>query len=135
MNAQSDGLDERVDRRALAAVALSGVELDAVNRFIFDVLLDQGPPPLNGYRMRGITREQHSKSYQSWARGGRRVWGALHQGGTGQMAALCWYQHIHRPGSREWRPSIIIRAFVRAALDAMSDKPHSTASRATDATP
>lgn len=96
---------------------LSDAERDAVNRFLFDKLLVKGPPPLNREYMPGLTSEQYWSSYEQWARGGRRAWNALRQGGTGQMAALCWYQHIYRPGSREWRPSIIIRAFVAAALE------------------
>lgn len=94
---------------------LTAEEHDAVNRLIFDVLLFQGPPPLNAHGMRGLSRDQQSESYQSWARGGR-AWRALHQGGTGQLAVVCWYQHIHRPGSHEWRPAKIIPAFVEAAL-------------------
>jgi hypothetical protein len=61
-----------------------------------------------------VTQEQIEASYQSWARGGNG-WAVLHEGGTGIMAALVWYQHVHRPGSREWRPSIIIAALVDAA--------------------
>jgi hypothetical protein len=102
------------DRRG--RLALTRDEVAAVNRFIFDVLLYRGTPPLNGYGLRGITREQHQQSYQSWARGAH-AWMALEQGGTGQLAALAWYQHLHRPGSREWRPAKIIPAFVAAALE------------------
>jgi hypothetical protein len=61
-----------------------------------------------------MTREQIDDSYQSWAKGGRG-WDALQEGGTGILAALCWYQHVHRPGSREWRPSVIIRALLAAS--------------------
>jgi len=99
-------------------LVLSPEQKAAVNRFIFDVLLFQGPPPLNLHGMRGLTREQQSESYQSWVRGGRSAWMALGQGGTGQLAAICWYQHVYRPGSREWRPSRIITALVDAAMGA-----------------
>ena len=92
---------------------LTDEERERVGRFL-DSITYQGPAPLNGNGYRGITREQYWESYQSWARGGH-AWQALRQGGTGQMAALCWYQHIHRPGSREWRPSIIIAALVDAS--------------------
>lgn len=63
-----------------------------------------------------ITEQQISDSYQSWAKGGRG-WRAMQQGGTGIMASLCWYQHVHKPGSKEWRPSIIIRALLDASRD------------------
>lgn len=110
-------------------------EREAVNRFIFGALLYEGPPPINGYGVRGITREQHSQSYQSWARGGRRAWGALHQGGTGQLATLAWYQHVYRPGSREWRPAKIIPSLVSAALAWIADKPTGAATATTNSTP
>lgn len=103
-----------VGRGVRGDIRLTQAQLVAVNRFIFGGLLNQAPPPLNTWGMRGLTREQQSDSYQSWIRGGR-AWRVLQQGGTGQLAVLCWYQHVHRPGSREWRPSIIIPAFVRAA--------------------
>lgn len=83
----------------------------------------QGPAPINAYGYHGITRAQWSESYQSWARGGH-AWNRLEQGGTGIMAALCWYQHIHRPGSKEWRPAVIIRALVATARTAQLDNSH-----------
>lgn len=54
------------------------------------------------------------KSYESWKHGGN-AWYKLESGGTTQMQALQWYQHVHKPGSKEWRPSIIIAAVVAAA--------------------
>jgi hypothetical protein len=96
-------------------LTLTREERDRIGRFL-DTITYQGPAPLNGNGYHGITREQYQESYQCWWRGGR-AWHALQQGGTGQMAALCWYQHIHRPGSREWRPSVIIRA-LRAHVGA-----------------
>jgi hypothetical protein len=62
-----------------------------------------------------MTAQQIDDSYQSWAKGGRG-WRAIHEGGTGILAALCWYQHVHKPGSREWRPTIIIRALLAASV-------------------
>lgn len=64
---------------------------------------------------RGLTREQWSQSYQSWGHGGRRAWDMLRSGGTHQHSAVAWYQHTHKPGSKEWRPAIIIDAVCRAA--------------------
>ena len=65
----------------------------------------------------GFTKEQYWESYRNWYKGGRGWW-PLHQGGTGQMLALMWYQHTHRPESKEWRPSIIIKA-LRAEVEKM----------------
>jgi hypothetical protein len=93
-----------------ARLTLTREERERIGRFL-DTITYQGPAPLNGNGYHGITREQYQESYQCWWRGGR-AWHALQQGGTGQMAALCWYQHIHRPESREWRPSVIIRALL-----------------------
>lgn len=94
---------------------LTKADVAAIHRFLWsDVIVPHGPP-LNNHGYRGITREQYSESYHSWARGGH-AWNVIEQGGTGIMAALCWYQHIHKPGSREWRPSVIIRALRDAAL-------------------
>lgn len=105
--------------RALAATTpdarkrLTRDERDRIGAFL-NTITYAGAAPLNGHGYHGISREQYSESYQSWWRGGR-AWHRLEQGGTGQMAALCWYQHIHKPGSKEWRPSIIIRAVLAAA--------------------
>jgi len=59
-----------------------------------------------------FTREQWQESYQSWAHGGHG-WNILRSGGTTIHQALTWYQHIHKPGSKEWRPSIIVRALLK----------------------
>jgi hypothetical protein len=48
-------------------------------------------------------------SYRSWIHGGSG-WNKYQLGGTYIVLALAWYQHIHIPGSHEWRPSIIMRA-------------------------
>ena len=61
-----------------------------------------------------ITRSQWEKAYQSWQLGGN-AWRKLRSGGTDIQTCLAWYQFIHKPGSREWRPSIIIDAVCRAA--------------------
>lgn len=97
-----------------ARLSLTEDDRAVIHGFLWDTLITQGPAPLNGYRVADITREKRSESYQSWARGGR-AWNVMGQGGTGQLAALCWYHHIHKPGSREWRPSIIIRALLDVA--------------------
>lgn len=60
-----------------------------------------------------FTKEQWQESYHSWAKGGNG-WNVLQSGGTNIHQALTWYQHIHRPGSKEWRPPVIARALVEA---------------------
>jgi hypothetical protein len=60
-------------------------------------------------QMKILNRDQWQESYQSWARA-HVAWNSHHLGGTYTVAALTWYQNIHRPGSKEWRPSIIMRA-------------------------
>lgn len=60
-------------------------------------------------QMKVLTKEQWEESYQSWALGSRG-WNEHQLGGTYIQAALTWYQHIYRPGSKEWRPSIIMSA-------------------------
>jgi len=74
-------------------------------------LIEQGGAPLNAVGYKNISRDQYEMSYQSWARGGNG-WNALQSGGTYQMAALTWYQHIYRPKSSEWRPAIILRGII-----------------------
>ena len=56
-----------------------------------------------------LSNDQWMESYQSWARGGNG-WNRYGIGGTYIHTALAWYQHIHIPGSKEWRPSIVMRA-------------------------
>jgi len=57
-------------------------------------------------------RQMYEVSYDGWAKGGRG-YGPLHQGGTGVMYLRQWYMHKHKPGSMEWRPSIIIKAVLK----------------------
>lgn len=61
-----------------------------------------------------LTRDQWMQSYLSWAKGGRG-WNPFGLGGTDINTALAWYQHIYKPGCREWRPKIIMRAVVESA--------------------
>lgn len=64
-----------------------------------------------------FTRAQWSEAYQSWNRGGNGWSRQLGLGGTDTQSAICWYQFIHKPGSKEWRPRIIILALSRATID------------------
>lgn len=57
------------------------------------------------------------ESYNSWANGGGGWDRYLGLGGTDTMTALIWYQHIHKPGSKEWRPTIIIKAMLPFAIE------------------
>jgi len=61
-----------------------------------------------------LTREQWQQSYQSWARGGNG-WNRYSIGGTYINGALAWYQHIHKPGCKEWRPKVIMTALLQEA--------------------
>ena len=64
-----------------------------------------------------LDKHQWYTSYLSWARGGNG-WNRYGIGGTYINAALAWYQHIHQPGSHEWRPPIIMKAVKAAAEEA-----------------
>lgn len=43
-----------------------------------------------------------------------RAWFPTNQG-AGVKRLIYWYQNIHKPGSKEWRPAIIVRAALVAA--------------------
>lgn len=58
-------------------------------------------------------KKAYWESYPSWGNGAGAWDYLLGLGGTDTMTALIWYQHVHRPGSKEWRPSIIIRAMLQ----------------------
>ncbi|MHA1285840.1 MAG: hypothetical protein ACTSPB_00425 [Candidatus Thorarchaeota archaeon] len=62
-----------------------------------------------------FTKKQYWYSYPQWGKGGKG-WIGLGQGGTGIMKILCWYHHIYKIGSKEWRPKIIIKAVVEEAM-------------------
>lgn len=63
-----------------------------------------------------LTNEQWHESYCSWLHGGDGWGPALRwDGGTAIRYCLVWYQFIHKPGSKEWRPSIIVEAVCLAA--------------------
>ena len=68
------------------------------------------------YQRTQLTRDQWQSAYSSWWRGGNG-WNKLRSGGTDIQTCLAWYQSIHKPGSKEWRPSIIIDAVCRAAAN------------------
>ena len=62
------------------------------------------------------TAEQRDTSYQQWNKGANK-WGIAQQGGTGIMKMLQWYHHRYKPGSKEWRPTIIIKAVIESYGD------------------
>ncbi len=61
-----------------------------------------------------LSQEQWMESYQSWSKGGRG-WVRTELGGTDIQTCITVYQHKLKPGSKEWRPSVIFRACVEAA--------------------
>lgn len=62
------------------------------------------------------TKENWWLSYQQWAKGGNG-WNRLAGwAGADVHTALYWYHHIHKPGSKEWRPRAIIIAVIDAAV-------------------
>ncbi len=58
-----------------------------------------------------FTKEEYSHSYRYWKYGGS-TWNYYRQGGTYIMKTLMWYHHRNKPGSKEWRPTIIIKAIL-----------------------
>lgn len=62
-----------------------------------------------------LTPSEWWRSYPSWKRGGNG-WDALSSGGTHIHTALVWYQHLFRPGSKEWRPAVIIHALMETVF-------------------
>lgn len=96
-----------------AALNLSREDVRAAGRFLAS-LWEEGSEETQGMPVTTFSRDQYWSSYPQWAKGGH-AWNAMEQGGTGIMHALMWYHHVHKPGSREWRPSIIIRAVVEHA--------------------
>lgn len=62
-----------------------------------------------------FTRPDYESSYQFWVKGGRGWNRTFATGGTYTMKALMWYHHKYRPGSEEWRPTIIMSALCKAA--------------------
>lgn len=61
-----------------------------------------------------LNNVQWWESYPSWAHG-HNGWKRYDLGGTDIHTALAWYQHIFKPGCKEWRPKIIMAAIRTAA--------------------
>lgn len=55
------------------------------------------------------------EAYQSWSLGGK-AWNEYELGGSYIHTALWWYQYRFHPGSKEWRPSVIICALREQSL-------------------
>jgi hypothetical protein len=87
-------------------MTLTSEQRIAIDRFLFGEVKQwiHGQPGPERSRM-------YEVAYDGWARGGRG-YGSLHQGGTGIMYLRQWYMFKYKPGSKEWRPSIIIKAVV-----------------------
>jgi len=60
-------------------------------------------------------KEWWEQSYPSWKNGSHRAWNYWGMGGTYTMAAIIWYQHIHKAGSKQYNVTIIMRAVVEAS--------------------
>jgi hypothetical protein len=98
-----------------AAYSLTRDEIRAAHAFLGSMYVEGTPATHMIPGFRGFNRDQYWQSYGQWAKGGY-AWDQLEAGGTYIMIALMWYHHVHRPGSREWRPSIIIRALVAESV-------------------
>ncbi len=68
-------------------------------------------------RQRAVLSNKQWKSAQAAWRTGDNGWNTF-ASATDIQTCIAWYRCIHRPGSREWRPSIIIRAVVAASQKA-----------------
>ena len=62
-----------------------------------------------------FSSDQYWHSYPRWSMGGS-TWHGFRNGGTYIMLALQWYHHIHKPGSKEWRPQTIMRGLLIEAM-------------------
>ncbi len=69
-------------------------------------------------KTRRTTQAQWEHSYPTWGRVGNAWDRSLATGSTYTLRAIVWYQHEHKPGSRESRPSIVLPAIV-AHLDSI----------------
>lgn len=65
-------------------------------------------------RQRAVLSTKQWKSARAAWQTGDNGWNAL-ANNTDIQTCIAWYRCVHRPGSREWRPSIIIRAVVAAS--------------------
>lgn len=70
-------------------------------------------------RLRNLTEltgkteaELRNHSYPTWGRVGRAWDHQLGTGGTYTMRAIVWYQHIHKPGSTDSRPAVVLKAIA-----------------------
>lgn len=80
---------------------LSLREIEKIDIFLKDV-----------YKKTANEEEKWWKSYRQYSRG-YRGWWKIHKGSTGCVTALFWYNNIHKPGGKEWRPNIIIKAILK----------------------
>ncbi|GAB3990452.1 hypothetical protein GCM10028807_17650 [Spirosoma daeguense] len=52
---------------------------------------------------------QYDETKAIWAKDSP-IWRHIRQGTTGQLRLICWYNNTHKPGSKEFRPQLIIQA-------------------------
>lgn len=89
-------------------MTISNIQRKKIDEFLFsDVESWLNTLPRSEYQ------EIRDRAYLNWHRAGSGF-GCLHQGGTGQMFAIMWYQNKIKPGSKEWRPKIIIEGILQA---------------------
>lgn len=97
---------------------LSKKTIETIHTYIENVILpatfsEKGPE----HRLTaapGVSQDKYWKSYHSWGNC-RYAWYKYQFGGTWTAACIYWYQHIHKPGSSEWRPAVIMDAVLVAA--------------------
>lgn len=65
-------------------------------------------------RCKRFAKDQWASSFPSWDHGEVSWRTRSDIGMEDSQLALMWYQHVHKPGSKEWRPSVIVAALDRA---------------------
>lgn len=67
-------------------------------------------------------------SYPTWGRLANAWMHRLGTGGTYTLRAIVWYQHVHKPGSTDSRPKIVLAAICEH-LDTQEQSASTTAER------
>lgn len=65
-------------------------------------------------RARADVKPDEQVTASLWARSAG-CWGVYDFSEINILTALWWYQYRHKPGSKEWHPSIILRALIQAS--------------------
>lgn len=93
---------------------LSEAECKAMHRLLDKMWADLLPALQADTEEEGVRFDWYltGASVAHGGNGWQRLWGT---GGTYIHRAVFWYQHVHKPGSREWRPKRIIEALRKEA--------------------